>query len=36
MSTDIDWQRVLDRSKVVIDYRNVYPDMPRSDALWKL
>ena len=34
--TDIDWQRVLDRSRVVIDYRNVYKDTPRSERLWKL
>jgi UDP-N-acetyl-D-glucosamine dehydrogenase len=34
--TDIDWQHVLERSKVVIDYRNVYPDVPRSERLFKL
>ena len=34
--TSIDWQRVLDRAPVVIDFRNVYRDTPRSDRLWKL
>ncbi|MCB0879789.1 MAG: nucleotide sugar dehydrogenase [Thermoleophilia bacterium] len=34
--TSIDWQRILDRSKVVIDFRNVYSNEPRSERLWKL
>ena len=34
--SEIDWDRVLDRSKVVIDYRNVYAGTPRSERLWKL
>jgi UDP-N-acetyl-D-glucosamine dehydrogenase len=32
----IDWQHVLDRAKVIVDYRNVYADEPRSEQLWKL
>jgi UDP-N-acetyl-D-glucosamine dehydrogenase len=34
--TTIDWQRVLELAPVVIDFRNVYGDEPRSDRLWKL
>ncbi|MCW2927838.1 MAG: lipopolysaccharide biosynthesis protein, partial [Thermoleophilia bacterium] len=34
--TDIDWDFVRERSKVVIDYRNVYAGVPRSDQLFKL
>lgn len=34
--SQVDWQRVLDHAQVVIDYRNVYRDQPRSDRLWKL
>jgi UDP-N-acetyl-D-glucosamine dehydrogenase len=34
--TGIDWQRVLQRAPLVIDYRNVYKDQPRSERLWKL
>ncbi|MCW2955654.1 MAG: nucleotide sugar dehydrogenase [Thermoleophilia bacterium] len=34
--SEIDWERVLDKSQVVIDYRNVYAGTPRSERLWKL
>ncbi|MEO6867214.1 MAG: nucleotide sugar dehydrogenase [Gaiellales bacterium] len=34
--SDIDWERLLERSKVLIDYRNVYAGVPRSERLWKL
>ncbi len=34
--SQIDWDRVLDRCKVVVDYRNVYAGVPRSERLWKL
>jgi UDP-N-acetyl-D-glucosamine dehydrogenase len=32
----VDWQRVLDRSRVVVDFRNVYAHVQRSDTMWKL
>jgi UDP-N-acetyl-D-glucosamine dehydrogenase len=32
----IDWRRVLERAKVIVDYRNVYASEPRSERLWKL
>jgi UDP-N-acetyl-D-glucosamine dehydrogenase len=34
--SDIDWDRVRERAPIVIDYRNVYAGVPRSDTLWKL
>jgi UDP-N-acetyl-D-glucosamine dehydrogenase len=34
--TTIDWERVREIAPVVIDFRNVYGDVPRSDRLWKL
>jgi UDP-N-acetyl-D-glucosamine dehydrogenase len=34
--SNIDWEHVLERASVVVDYRNVYADTPRSDKLWKL
>jgi len=34
--TDTDWDRVIAKAPLVVDYRNVYKDMPRSDTFWKL
>ena len=34
--SDIDWDRVRAQAPVVVDYRNVYAGVPRSERLWKL
>lgn len=34
--SQIDWQHVLELAPLVIDYRNVYSDIPQSERLWKL
>jgi UDP-N-acetyl-D-glucosamine dehydrogenase len=32
----IDWIHIHDRASLVVDFRNVYKDTPRSERLWKL
>ena len=34
--TQIDWRRVRETAPLIVDFRNVYADEPRSDRLWKL
>jgi UDP-N-acetyl-D-glucosamine dehydrogenase len=34
--TTIDWDRVRELAPVIVDYRNVYAGVPRSERLWKL
>jgi UDP-N-acetyl-D-glucosamine dehydrogenase len=34
--TGVDYQHILDTAKLVVDFRNVAPDKPASERLWKL